>query len=168
MKWWVGLLLALVVATTAFAASHWASIPAAHKGSAFSMEEKCSTCHKGSAPQTHTREFILRDHGPAARASRQECSGCHENVKESCDQCHQSEAPKWHSPDFIYPVLGEVEMGEHIRIARRHRESCRECHSATYMTRCMNCHRPEDDWLDRGKGQDKADDSPKPLKGAPR
>ncbi|MAF64274.1 MAG: hypothetical protein CMJ84_01265 [Planctomycetes bacterium] len=157
MKWWVGTLLALVVATAAFAAAHWARIPASHTAS---MRRDCSTCHAGSAPRTHTRDFVEREHGPAALAGRRECLGCHEEVERACDLCHLSVAPEWHTPDFLQPALGALELGEHIRIARGHRESCGECHATTYLSRCAHCHRADEEWLGRGRGRNGALASP--------
>lgn len=150
MNWGGNTLVVAVVAITAIASTHWAQTPSSR---APSMQGNCSACHKGSAPSTHSRDFIDLDHGSAALANRQECLVCHEDAEESCNRCHQKEAPKWHSPDFLYPALGSFEMAEHIRIARDHRSSCGECHGETYMTRCVDCHRPDEDWLGRGRQQ---------------
>lgn len=150
-SWWTAVLAAAVLVTTAIATTRWAVIPPSHTAS---MQQSCSACHAGSAPRTHTREFIARAHGPAALANRRECLGCHQDPAESCDRCHREQAPDWHTEDFLNPALGVPEMTEHIRIARGHRESCRECHTETYMTRCADCHRPDEGWLGRGDAGD--------------
>ncbi|MCP3917160.1 MAG: hypothetical protein GY711_16550 [bacterium] len=154
MKWWAATFLATALVTAALAAAHWAVVPA---GRTPSMQQNCSACHAGSAPRTHTRAFVDREHGPAARADRQECLACHGNAAESCHRCHREQPPDWHTGDFRNPVLGVVEMREHIRIARGHRESCGECHTGTYMTRCVGCHRPDEGWLGRLTTSDRSE-----------
>ncbi len=149
MRWWTATLLAVVLVTTALATARWVAVPGSH---ILSMQQNCSACHAGSAPRTHTREFVDREHGLAAPAGRQECLGCHMDVEESCDQCHRAQPPDWHTGDFLNPALGSPEMSEHIRIARRHRESCGECHAESYTTRCVDCHLPDEAWLGRDDG----------------
>ncbi len=138
----IGVVLAMVLA----AATRWSGVPLARHGK---MRGDCSTCHARSAPLTHTLEFIERGHGPAALQSRQECLACHSDPETSCDECHRERPPDWHTDDFRNPRLGTFETREHIRIARSHHESCIECHAATYTTGCVDCHRPEEDWLGR-------------------
>jgi hypothetical protein len=140
------MLLGLLLATTLAAAANWSRVPG-YAGS--SLQQDCSSCHAGSVPPTHSRNFVEREHGAAARMNRQECLGCHENAKESCAPCHQKQPPTWHTDDFRNPGLGTPEMREHIRIAGKHRESCNECHATTYMDGCADCHRPEEEWLGR-------------------
>jgi hypothetical protein len=144
---WRAWTLAGVILGTALMASAHRNATLRSRGDA--MQEDCSSCHAGSAPRTHTRVFVEHEHGPAALANRQECVGCHERTAESCDPCHRQQPPNWHNDDFRNPALGSVEMQEHIRVARNHREACNECHAVTYMTRCAKCHRPEDGWLGR-------------------
>jgi hypothetical protein len=147
MRWWGTTMVVAIVGTTMASAAHW-SFRSTDQGA--SMQEDCSACHARSAPRTHTRSFVDYEHGPVALASREDCLGCHEDTKQSCDDCHLERAPDWHTDDFRNPVLGTVETREHIRIAGIHRDSCVECHDTTYMTRCAECHRPEEGWLGRG------------------
>ncbi len=147
MKWWGGTSVVVILSVTIAAAINWSFLNTEHGNVA---EEDCSECHARSAMQTHTRSFVEEEHGPLALTDRSSCQGCHEDTRESCDDCHFSEAPDWHTDDFQNPALGTVETREHIRIANNHQDTCIECHSATYMTRCAECHRPEEDWLDRG------------------
>ena len=146
MSWRTWTLIGAILGTALVAAAHWSTTP---RSRGDSMQEDCSSCHAGSAPRTHTRVFVEREHGPAALVNRQECLGCHERTAESCDPCHREQPPDWHTDDFRNPALGSLEMREHIRVARNHREACSECHAATYMTRCVDCHRPEEGWLGR-------------------
>ncbi len=146
MSWRTWTLIGAILATALVASAHRSTSPLPRGDS---MQGNCSSCHAGSAPRTHTRVFVEREHGPAARVNRQECLGCHERVAESCDPCHREQPPDWHTDDFRNPALGSLERHEHIRIARNHSEACSECHAATYMTRCVDCHRPEEDWLGR-------------------
>lgn len=146
MKWRDAMILGVILAAALAAAVYWFRIPG-HIGA--SSESDCSSCHAGSAPQTHSREFVELRHGAAARMNRQKCLGCHEDAKEFCEPCHQKQPPPWHTDDFRNPALGTLEMREHIRIARGRRETCNECHAKTYMTRCVDCHRPEEGWLGR-------------------
>jgi hypothetical protein len=147
MSWRARALLGAVLGTSLVAAAHWSNIPTTRSPA---MQENCSDCHAGSAPRTHTRKFVDHEHGPVARVNREDCLGCHENTEVSCDGCHREQSPKWHTEDFRNPALGTLEMREHIRIARNYRDSCRECHATMYMTRCAECHRPDEDWLGRG------------------
>jgi hypothetical protein len=147
MKWWNSIIVVVILSVTVAAAIHWSFINTEH---GYEAEEDCSTCHARSALQTHTRDFIEKEHGPIALADRTSCLGCHEDTEDDCDDCHLSQAPDWHTNDFQNPVLGTVETREHIRIANIHRDTCAECHNTTYMTRCVECHRPEEDWLGRG------------------
>jgi hypothetical protein len=146
MSWRSWTLIAVMLAAALVASAHRSTAP---RSRGDSMREDCSSCHKGSAPRTHTRVFVEREHGPAARGNRRECLGCHERTAESCDPCHREQPPDWHSDDFRNPALGSVEMHEHIRIARNHREACSECHATSYMNRCVHCHRPAEEWLGR-------------------
>ncbi|MCP4048069.1 MAG: hypothetical protein GY746_00915 [Gammaproteobacteria bacterium] len=147
MKWWGGIIVAVILSITVAAAVHWTFNNTEHSNMA---EENCSLCHARSALQTHTQEFVAEEHGPIALADRSSCQGCHEDAAEECDDCHLEQEPKWHTNDFRNPALGNIETREHIRIANIHQDSCAECHNTTYMTLCANCHRPEEDWLGRG------------------
>ena len=69
------------------------------------QHNNCATCHQGSAPRTHTAEFVEAGHGPAAFLDRQQCLGCHQQ-QDSCDDCHLKTPPAWHSEDFCRPALG--------------------------------------------------------------
>jgi hypothetical protein len=148
MSWRTWTLIGAILVTALVASAHRS---ATLRSRGDSMQQDCSSCHADSAPRTHTRVFVESEHGPAARGNRQECAGCHERTAESCDPCHRGQAPDWHTDDFRNPALGSTEMHEHIRIARDHREACSECHAATYMTRCVECHRPEEGWLGRAE-----------------
>ena len=147
MKWWGGIIVLVILSVTVAAAIHWSFLNTEHGNVA---EEDCSACHARSAMETHTRSFVATEHGPIALADRSSCQGCHEDTQEACDDCHLSQAPEWHTDDFRNPALGTVETREHIRIANIHEDSCAECHNTTYMTRCVECHRPEEGWLGRG------------------
>jgi hypothetical protein len=147
MKWWGGILVAVILLVTVAAAIHWSFQNTQHGNVA---EENCSLCHARSALQTHTRSFVAEEHGPIALADRSSCQGCHEDTAEECDDCHHDQAPDWHTNDFQNPALGTVETREHVRIANIHQDSCAECHNTSYMNLCAECHRPEEDWLGRG------------------
>jgi hypothetical protein len=147
VKWWGGIIVVVILSVTVAAAIRWSFINTEHGNVA---DEDCATCHARSAMETHTRSFIEHEHGPEALANRSNCQGCHEDTQEACDECHLSQAPEWHTDDFRNPVLGTVETREHIRIANIHQDSCVECHKTSYMTRCLECHRPEEAWLGRG------------------
>lgn len=142
-------MISAILGATLLAAAHRLSEPGP---SALEIQGGCSNCHEGSAPRSHTRTFVAREHGPAAQENGPLCLGCHEDVEKSCDDCHRAIAPDWHTDDFRNPALGSVEAGEHVRIAREHRDACSTCHAVTYMDRCVDCHRPEEDWLGRSEG----------------
>ena len=146
MSWRTWTLLGVALGASLFAAAYWSNAPRPHSTS---MQGKCSSCHARSAPRTHTRKFVEYEHGPEARVDREDCLGCHEDTESSCDECHREQSPGWHTEDFRNPGLGTFEMREHIRIARNHQETCRECHATMYMARCAECHRPGEDWLGR-------------------
>ena len=157
MKWWGGILVAVILTVMVAAVIHWTFMNTQHGNVA---EEDCSACHARSALQTHTRDFVESEHGPIALADRSSCEGCHEDTQEACDDCHLSQAPDWHTDDFRNPVLGPVETREHIRIAKFHEDTCSECHNSTYMARCVECHRPDENWLGRGDRPLKQDKAP--------
>ena len=100
----------------------------------------CSSCHEGSVQQTHVPDFVLESHGPAARADRETCMGCHE--REGCDECHLDEAPLWHTDEFRNPGRGAEERGVHSSEAMSRRSDCLECHATRFFVQCGECHDP--------------------------
>ncbi len=116
------------------AGNHWAT-----------GETDCSSCHEGTAPRTHTTEFIQISHGPPAMLNRQQCLGCHKDEQKSCTECHQKEPPLWHTDAFRNPKRGWHERDKHMSIARLHRTACLECHRPRFQTQCATCHRPDED-----------------------
>ncbi len=108
-------------------------------------ETDCSSCHEGTAPRTHTPEFIRSTHGPPAMFNRQHCLGCHKDEKKSCEECPLKDKPTWHTDAFCNPKLGWHERNEHTSVARLHRTACLECHTQRFQTQCASCHRPDED-----------------------
>lgn len=134
MRW---AFLAFVVSAGAVGASRWFEVPLPRHPTS---DATCSSCHEGSIPQGHSREFQLADHGPLALANRAECASCHDNTV--CQDCHLAHPPTWHSEAFRHPSRGPRERGEHLRLASARRDSCMECHDADFQRQCADCHRP--------------------------
>ena len=110
------------------------------------QHNNCASCHQGSAPRTHTAEFVAAGHGPAAYLNRQQCLGCHQK-QESCDSCHLKTPPLWHTEGFRHPALGVQQRDEHALIATKHRTACGECHTLRFQDQCASCHRPDEEDL---------------------
>ncbi|HJN64930.1 MAG: hypothetical protein QF408_08755 [Pirellulales bacterium] len=125
-------------------AFHWADTPI---GKASCGEgNNCATCHKNSAPRTHSAEFIEAGHGPAAHLNRQQCLDCHQ--QESCQDCHLKTPPSWHTEAFRQPACGWRQRDEHALIATSHRAACSECHAQRFQEQCASCHRPDEEDLE--------------------
>lgn len=138
-------LAAIGVITVAGAfAYRWSDTPI--QSSACGQTNNCATCHQGSAPRTHTAEFIATGHGLAAYENRQQCLGCHQQ-QDSCDKCHLATQPSWHTEAFRHPSLGWRQRDEHALIATGRRATCSECHSQRFQDQCASCHRPDEEDL---------------------
>lgn len=130
----IGVALTVVCAALFGAAYH------AKGRSATSEVARCGTCHKGSAMQTHTADFVQRGHGIAASADRQSCLDCHET--KTCDTCHQKEAPQWHGQICRGDVRGHNWLRDHIETGAARRNACFECHEKRFHKQCACCHLP--------------------------
>ena len=136
----LGLAVLALISVALHGATYWTDKPmdasCGHQG-------KCASCHEGSAPRTHTAEFVKSTHGHMARFDRQTCYGCH--VEEGCTECHLKEPPEWHTEAFRHPDRGLAERDEHARLAASHAVNCLECHQHNQQQQCSTCHRP-DEW----------------------
>ena len=140
MKWrFVALCILCLAGTCAF---NWAKIPM--NGGACGQGNNCASCHQGSAPRTHTPDFLAVGHGPPALINRQQCYGCHQ--QQSCAACHLKEPPLWHTEAFRNPACGAQQRDEHALLATRHQSSCAECHSQRFQIQCASCHRPDEEF----------------------
>jgi hypothetical protein len=127
-----------IIGTVAF---NWSNepIPSGPCGN----RNNCASCHRGSAPRTHTPEFIDEGHGVVALVERKQCYGCHEK-ENSCDVCHSKTQPTWHTEAFRHPALGPRQRDEHALVAANHQQSCSECHVRRFQDQCSSCHRPDE------------------------
>jgi len=134
------ILLALgLISLACSAAVQWNDTPI---GASCGQQGQCANCHEGSAPRTHTSEFILTGHGQPAWLNRTQCLACHQ--ESSCSDCHLKEQPQWHSETFCKPVQGSIERDLHALVAANHRRSCVECHSQKFQQQCASCHQPDE------------------------
>jgi hypothetical protein len=139
-----GFTAAAILCVAGTFALHWADTPI--RSAPCDQGNHCATCHKNSAPRTHTAEFIETGHGPAAHLNRLQCVGCHQ--QDSCDDCHLKTPPAWHTEAFRHPAQGWRQRDEHALIATGHHSACGECHAHRFQDQCASCHRPDEEDLE--------------------
>jgi hypothetical protein len=87
--------------------------------------DKCTTCHKMTAPANHKQANWLDVHGKLSKTL--DCGKCHNWRSYWCAQCH-SKKPKSHQVKW---------RTNHKNRAKTDRGGCNACHQPSF---CMKCH----------------------------